>query len=1027
MTNTHDKTYLDSNLTRRQLLVWAAQEARPDSTAYTLSFRFEILGALEIARFHAAFERLVRESDALRTVFHRPSGVPRRVVLGHVPRKTTFLSLVAQPDPDHAADVHTAGPAGRSFPLDQPLYHSFLFELAPDRFRWSFLVHHLAADGYSGVILFERMATLYSGEGGAGPPMYASYVEQERARKSTPSQVSYWVDQARRTHAQSTYYGVAPRSAKLKTRGHPLILDPESSRRISALAASSKAYGGNVDAATASLFMAVTAALISRIGGSRRFTLAMPFRNRSSAFRRTVGLFTETYPIHFDFSRPQTFAGLVRSVAAQVAAHRENGPWTFFVPERCGVVNYHVRRSGTFARFSARAVPLRQSGKPLPFMINVFSAGDTIEFNFELDEALFGENDARRFITHFRRMLVACIDDAQQRTDLVDLLTPDERSRLMAFNPAPRIYPGPPGIHQFIEMHARGTPGAVALVSDRERVDYAALNARANRLAHYLMEQGLRRGEAVAVYLNRSPETIIVFLALLKAGAVYLPLAPGLPRKRAAFILRDADTRWVVTETGVSDTLPPCEAQIVLLDAHQGGIDLCSPVNPDHGSPPDAPAYIIYTSGSTGGPKGVVISHAGIRNRLLWAIDTFVRPTDRMLFHASIMFDVSIAMMFTTLLRGGATVIAAPDQDRGRALYDLVLRHRVTITHGAVSSFRDLMAAGDLSACKSLRRIHIGAEVVPPGLVRQIFAALGPVELVNAYGPTESSVGVAFGLCRPDAAREKVPIGRPIPNTRIYLLDEHLQLVPEGVAGEICIGGVGVARGYLNRPELTAARFVRDPFSPEAGARLYRSGDLARFLPDGQLEFLGRLDNQVQIQGHRVEPEEIEAVLHRHPSVVRAVVVYDAKAAQLSAHLVLHRDAALALHEVRKFLWNFLPAYMVPACFRLHEEIPLLPSGKVDRRRLLLDDGGTLLEPRHIVPRTTVEHQVANIWGEVLQRERVGRQDDFLGLGGDSLAAIQVVARIERHFDLRLPVSTLLESATLGGFAQELEARLDGR
>ncbi|HEX8338906.1 MAG TPA: amino acid adenylation domain-containing protein, partial [Pyrinomonadaceae bacterium] len=629
---------------------------------------------------------------------------------------------------------------------------------------------------------------------------------------------------------------------------------------------------------------------------------------------------------------------------------------------------------------------------------------------------------------HFRVLLAAIAEDPRRPVADLPLMTEEEERRsLFEWNDTAADYPLDRCIHELIEGQAARTPDAPAVVFNELRLSYRELNERANRLARCLRSQGVGAESLVGVLLERGVEMMVGILAVLKAGGAYVPLDPSYPPQRLSFSLQDARPSVLLTKRGLADGLPDGGVPFVLLDADARAIARESAADLGHTAGPDNLAYVIYSSGSTGTPKGVPVVHRGLVNSTLARLDHYAEAVHAFLLLPSFAFDTSVGVIFWTLCRGGALVI--PDvrlhQDP-RYLARLVARHRVSHLIGLPSLYALLLEQARPGQLDSLKTVVVAGEACPAELPARHFEALPAASLYNEYGPTEATVWCSVHDFDAREAGAPVTIGRPIANTSLYLLDENLRPVPVGVHGELYVGGANLARGYLKRPALTAERFVPDPFSKGPGARLYRTGDVARYAPDGRIEFLGRNDQQVKIRGFRVELMEIEATLEQLPSVRQAVVLArdDAPGGKrLVAYVVPEGASELAPGELRGHLRERLPDYMVPAAFIFLEEFPLNPSGKVNRRRLPAPDWSRPgLEDEFVAARTPVEELLAGMWAELLGLERVGAGDNFFELGGHSLLATQVVSRLSDIFKVDIPLRTLFESPVVASFAEAVTA-----
>jgi len=572
-------------------------------------------------------------------------------------------------------------------------------------------------------------------------------------------------------------------------------------------------------------------------------------------------------------------------------------------------------------------------------------------------------------------------------------------------------------LHSLIEAQALRTPEQIALVSENENISYRELNERSNQLALYLRKQGIGPNVFVGVCMERSIEMVVALLAILKAGGAYVPLDPEYPTERLAMMIEDSQTPGVLTQQRLLDRLSSRSTPTFCLDTEWKTLAAESKLNPDVAVSPGDAAYAIYTSGSTGKPKGVVNVHQGIVNRLLWMQDAYrLTNEDRVLQKTAYSFDVSVWEFFWPLMTGARLVIARPGGHRDpRYLAEVINRENVTTLHFVPSMLRSFLEAVEIQKHTSVRQIFCSGEALPADLQRHFFSRMD-AELYNLYGPTEASVDVTHWTCLRNDSRSFVPIGRPIANIEIYILDEALQQTVGGAEGELHIGGIGLARGYLNRPELTAEKFVRNPFSNDPNARLYKTGDLARFLPSGDIEYLGRLDYQVKIRGFRIELGEIEVVISAYPGVRQVVVVAREDVPgdkRLVAYVVPFQMEQFRIAGLHEFLKTQLPEYMVPLVVAL-QTMPLSSNGKIDRKALPPPVfGNHSVAHEFMTARNEIERGLVDIWSDLLAIREIGIRDNFFELGGHSLLAIRLVSRIEQSFGKELSLASLLEAQTI--------------
>jgi amino acid adenylation domain-containing protein/non-ribosomal peptide synthase protein (TIGR01720 family) len=651
----------------------------------------------------------------------------------------------------------------------------------------------------------------------------------------------------------------------------------------------------------------------------------------------------------------------------------------------------------------------------------------------EYNTDLFDAATISRMREHFQTLLEGIVAEPQQRLSNLPLLTQQERQQLLVeWNDTQVDYPKDVCIHQLFEAQAERTPDAVAVVFQDQQLTYGELNRRANQLAHHLRSLGVSPDDLVGICVERSLEMIVGFLGILKAGGAYVPLDPSYPQERLAFMLKDAQVSVLLTQQQLVEKLPEHQARLVCLDTEWEAIARQSKEKPLAEMTPDHLAYVIYTSGSTGEPKGVCISHRAVNRLVLNTNYVKLEPSDRVAQASNCSFDAATFEIWGALLHGARLVGVTRDVALSPKDFAAQLREQGISVLFLTTALFNQLGKEVRSAFNSVRHLLFGGEAVDPRLVKMVLENSPPQRLLHVYGPTESTTFASWHLVQevPEGVTT-IPIGRPLSNTQIYLLDNQMQPVPVGVPGELYIGGDGLARGYLNRPELTAERFIVNPFSNEPEARLYKTGDLARYLSDGNIEFLGRLDDQVKIRGFRIELGEIDAVLGQHPAVEETVVVAREDVPgnkRLVAYLVVNQAAAPTILQLQQFLKQQLPEYMVPNAFVLLDALPLTSNGKVDRRALPAPDTTRPeLAGTYVAPRTSVEELLVGIWTDVLGLEKVGIHDNFFELGGDSILSIQIVARANQA-GLRLTPKqlfghqTIAELATVAGTTSVFQA-----
>jgi amino acid adenylation domain-containing protein/non-ribosomal peptide synthase protein (TIGR01720 family) len=1079
----------EAPLSFAQQRLWFLEELLPGSPVYHIVRTVRLGGQLDVRALQQALDAIVARHEALRTTFAAVDGSPRQFIASSVSVALPTVDLSEWPRGTVQAEVERRlqEEARRPFRLSHdPMLRALLLRLAPDEHVFLLVMHHIASDGWSRGVLFRELSALYAAfSAGRASPLpelpiqYADFAVWQRSFLQGPrleSQLSYWRQQLAGAPAVLELPTDRPRPAVQSGRGarHCLQLPEPLCAALSAFSARERV----------TLFMTLLAAfttLLHRYTGQVDLVVGSPTANRTRMeIEGLIGFFVNSLALRTDLTGDPTFRellGRVRAVCLDAYTHQDL-PFEKLVeelqPER------NMSHSPLFqVMFVLQNTP--SSAMELPGLtlsplemdpgtakfdltLAVQTRESGLQAMLEYSTDLFEPATAARMLEHWQTLLAGIVADPDQCLSRLPLLTSSERHRLLVeWNDTRVDYPLDRCLHHWVDAQAARTPDAPAVRFEGRELTYRELNARANRLAHYLRRLGAGPETRVAICAERSLELVIGLLGTLKAGAAYVPLDPDYPPERLHFMLDEIQAPVLLTQARLLPRLPGGSADqadppavhshppagdstIVCLDTDWEAIARESDADLDSGATADNAAYVIYTSGSTGSPKGAINTHRGICNRLLWMQDTYrLSPTDRVLQKTPYGFDVSVWEFFWPLLAGSCLVLARPGGHRDADhLVELIVREQITTLHFVPSMLRVFLRTEGLERCQSLRQVICSGEVLSPDLQERFFEHLD-AELHNLYGPTEAAIDVTSWACERGSGRRTVPIGRPIANTAIYVLDPHLQPVPVGVAGELYIGGVGLARGYLNRPELTQEKFIPHPFHAGSGERLYRTGDRARYLPDGAIEYLGRSDHQVKLRGFRIELEEIEAILSQHPRVGQAVVAVqgDRSAAtpgsgdqRLVAYVVtdgqgtVTSDARdqddtpprLPVHapltaDLRQYLQSKLPEYMVPSVFVFLEKLPLTTSGKVDRKSLPAPDGRRPeLERTFAPPRTPAEQTLAGIWAQVLRIDRAGIHDNFFELGGDSILSIQVIARA-RQMGLQITPRQLYQHQTIAKLA----------
>jgi amino acid adenylation domain-containing protein len=1011
--------------------LWFLDQLQPGTAAYNIPNAVRLNGALDVAALRRALAAIVRRHEALRTVFAVQEGRPVQVIREDLHPALPLADLSALPRAAREMELGRLLAAASAQPFDLaagPLLRHALLRLGEGEHALLLTFHHIVSDAGSLEVFVRELAALY-GAFAAGRPsplpelpvQYADFARWQRQwleGAALEVQLAFWRERLAGVPLLRLP-GDRPRPAVQGSAGAMLAFAlPEP--LAAAVHALARQRGATV-------FMALLAAyqvLLSRLAGQEDFAVGAPVAGRERReIEGLIGFFVNTLVLRSSMAEDlEGLKLLERTRALSLEAYAHQGvPFERVVQEVAPERNLSYTplfqamlsfQSLALASLELPGLSLSPVSEEFPvskfdLTLTAFDSGTQIFGRWVYSTALFERATIARWKGHFEVLLEGLTADPKRRVSELPLLTGREREQLLAeWNRPPVDYPEEGFVHRLFEAQAERTPEAVAVVLAGEALSYRELNARANRLARRLRRLGAGPETLVGIRAERSFEMVVALLAVLKSGSAYVPLDPALPAERLSFMIADAGIELLLTEE-----LPGSDGE--------RDDNLAAVLSPEN------PAYVIYTSGSTGQPKGVVVSHRSLGNRLQYARAGDVLASDAFLQKTTISFDVSLLEIFAPLVTGGRTVLARPGGQQDPAyLVELIREQRITYTSFPPSLLNVLFRQEGFDRCDSLRVVVTGGETVPAVLPGQFYERLPGAGLLNRYGPTETTISVTSWLCERGGTPRSLPIGRPTAKARVYLVDRDLQPVPIGVTGEILLGGTCVARGYLRRPDLTAAAFVPDPFAGEPGGRLYRTGDLARYRPDGAVEFVGRADSQVKIRGFRVELGEIEAALARHPAVREAAVIdrEDGLTRTLAAYLVPAEGEAPGEAELRRFLLESLPAYMVPADFVLLAALPVAATGKVDRKALPAPGRRSVeaSEP----PRNPTEELLAAVWAELLARERVGIHDGFFDLGGHSLLATQVMSRVRESFGVELPLRLLFERPTIAALAEEVEAAL---
>ncbi|MEH1765141.1 MAG: amino acid adenylation domain-containing protein [Nostoc sp.] len=1037
---------LTAPATESQKEIWASvQMGNAANCAYNESQSLRLKGELDVKVLQSAVEKLVQRHEALRTTFSTDGNTLCIVASRQIEIPIIDLSKLEPQEHQEKLASILRQEVEQPFDLEHgPLFRAKIAKLQPQEHLAILTAHHIICDGWSWAVLMPDLGKLYSGlQQGIVPELeepdylseYATLQEEEADSPEAIATEEYWLQQFADSVPVLDFPSDRPRPPlrTFNAAREDWHLNPQ-------LVANLKQLGTKLGCSFLTTILGGFEVWLHRLTGQNDLVVGIPAAGQAALGQyNLVGHCVNLLPLRTQIDGEKSFSDYLQT-------------------RRSAVLDAYDHQQFTFGNLVKKLVLPRDSSRiPLvPIIFNIDQALDSdklpfieleVEFfsnprafeNFELfinateshgelilecqyNTNLFDADTIRRRMAEFETLLLGIVANPNQIIAKLPILPAVEQQLLATWNNTQTAYPQDICIHQLFEAQVEKTPDAIAVVFEDQQISYRELNQQANQLAHYLQSLGVGSEVLVGLCVERSLEMVVGVLGILKAGGAYVPLDYAYPQERLAFMLQDAQVSVLLTHEKLKSGLPNHQAEIVCLDSNwqsrDYGLD-----NPTHNVTSNNLAYVIYTSGSTGQPKGVQIQHQSAVN-LLNAIakEPGLTAEDTLLSVTSLSFDIAVSEIFLPLSVGAKLVLVSREVAAdGTKLLKTLTASGATFMQPTPVTWRLLLAAG-WQGSPQLKMISTG-EALPRDLANQLLPK--GACLWNLYGPTETTIW-STGY-KVTTANKTIDIGCPLANTQTYILDSHLQPVPIGISGELYIGGEGLARGYLNRPELTAERFISNPFSSNPKSRLYKTGDLARYLPDGHIEYLGRIDYQVKLRGFRIELGEIETALLQHSEVKEAVVIVredTPNETSLVGYIVAEtgQDSLQVISQLRRFLKQQLPDFMVPTIFMALKAMPLTPNGKVDRKALPKPDASRPeLEANYVAPRTPIEQQIADIWTQVLNVRQVGIYDNFFELGGYSLLGIQVVSRLRQALQAEILMSNLFELPTVAELAERVE------
>jgi amino acid adenylation domain-containing protein len=925
---------------------------------------------------------------------------------------------------------------------EAPLMRLSVFRTGRPEVKCVWTFHHILLDGRSFPLVLEEVFGLYEAlRTGSdvtlpAPRPYRDYIEWLLARDLSADE-RFWRE-ALAGFTAPTPLPVSPASLGKRELGGEGV---EEFRLSTELTSALRSFAGSNGLSLNTLLQGAWSLLLHHYSDEDDIVYGATRACRRTAIEGAdamIGLFINTLPVRVKLSPDQTVLSLLKSVREQHVRIRpyEHSPlhkvqqWSSVPPgtslfeslvvfENYLLNSYLRSRGGSWHKREF----IYRGRTNYPLTILGYDDAEIL-IRIEYDEDRFDKDLIRRMAGHMRMLLTQMAACPEKKVSEIGITTEEEHRQIVVeWNDTARDYPTHRCLHELFEAQVERTPDHTALLYGDRRLTYGELNARANQLGRVLRSAGVGPEVPVGVFMERSPEMVISLYGILKAGGAYVPLDPEYPHERVAFMLEDTKVPVILTQKHLLGSIPASTARTLCVDDEWPAIARESSDNLDSGVRADNLAYIIFTSGSTGRPKGAMNEHRGIVNRLVWMQEEYrLNASDRVIQKTPYSFDVSVWEFFWPLLYGATLVVARPGGHRDSAyLVQTIVDHCITTIHFVPSMLQIFLEDRNVGNCRSLKRVICSGEALPYELQERFFNLLD-AELHNLYGPTEAAVDVTYWACRRNSDLHLVPIGRPVANTQTFILNRYMQPVPIGIPGELYLGGIQVGRGYMNRPDLTAEKFIPDPFRQEPGARLYKTGDLCRYLPDGNVEYIGRTDFQVKIRGLRIELGEIEFVIGQHPDIREAVVIAREEGGdkRLVAYLIARDGKTVNVDELRGHLKDKLADYMIPSAFMQMEFFPLTSSGKVDRRALPVPEGKRQIETVFVAPEGEIEKAIATIWKDVLKLEKVGTQDNFFDLGGHSLLLVRVMNRIQQSLGKEIGIVDMFQRPTIRDLAKFL-------
>ena len=1026
---------------------WLINRLQPGNTSYNIPSLFRLKGSLNADAIKQSVNEITRRHEIFRTTFTSENGQLQQIVADE-PRFAFSSILVTDLNSqktDEKLQILIRREVETSFDLERgPLLRVTLYCISDDEHYLLIMMHHIITDLRSKELFAAELSFLYNvltqGKSPALPPPeqhykdFALWQKNWLASQDSEKVLTFW---QKRLSNHSGYLNLPtdrPRQPVQILSGGAIPFNLSKSFTES-LKEFSRQNNVNIFLTLLTAYLI----LLFRYTNQKDIIIGVPLTNRRhDPHKNILGCFVNILPLVFTISNDLPFEEVLRQVRLEMlAAHRnQEAPYELIVkrlrPKRDPSYNPLFQAGFTFeppmelefAGVEITAQKIHNHGTQLDLFLTLWENEGEVHGLIEYNRELFDDSTLNRFAGHYETLLQGILTKPTNLISILPLLPSSEKNQILfEWNNTKRDLPAKPYLHALFEKQAKKIPDAVALVFAGSHLTYQELNIRANQLAHHLLTLGVKPGTLVGVFMDRSLEMVIALLGILKAGGAYVPLDPNFPPDRLSYMLEDTGVALVLTQENLSSYVPASNIQKIHLDTHWTEIENQPISNPAAPLSPDSLAYVIYTSGSTGRPKGVQIPHKAVVNFLLsMRRQPGITEKDALLAVTTLSFDISVLEIFLPLSVGAKTIIANRENAaNGQQLLELLKKTAITIMQATPTSWNLLLAAGWQGSNEF--KVLCGGEALPQDLAQQLVKRSKNVW--NLYGPTETTIWST--CCRLQEDSPDILVGKPIDNTRIYIVNQQNQLNPVGIAGELLIGGAGVSRGYINQPALTKEKFIPDHFGSTPDSLLYRTGDLACFMPDGNIKILGRLDNQVKLRGFRIELGEIESILETHPDVDQAVALIREETSgdkRLVAYITLQAGRHFSEIELRRHLKKNLPEYMLPSIFVKMDSMPLTHNGKIDRKSLPHPEmKRPELAQEFILPQSEVEKIVTRLWSKTLKIDTIGIDDNFFDLGGDSLLSVQIVMLLEKEIKTEVPVVKFFQYPTIRSFAEYIEKK----